>query len=793
MRKVKNLININLLVLTIAILLCDQSQALAVTRAKKTALINTNSKIMSRAISQAKNDSTRKAAIDQYAKLIDSIFEKLMDTSLKGTPEQRARCAELLRELDYQTRLTRIMIKLPATQQKKLAEFNKTNPQKFKLILSSNPVERYKVLYEIIKSKDGKLAEPVIALCLAHPDDNTVKLALAALIKFKYTSPAISRALHNAWLKKGYTTDRARYSDFMVVHRKADSVMNDSFRKVLRADLNMLLISAAKSHKQPVFDFQILNHLMTKCPTHISGETTAVIGIIAAHKQLAILPRLFKYLEDAKGKIDKTKMVYSISADGKRRSIHNLDKVFLLICTLTNQDLKEYNFLEYKYRREWYPPFYTFATEESRIAAYKKILAWWKRNKHLNLYQRPYKKYLQSLKAGKLNSNSQASKFTPLTNTQLAETQANLESLTDYYISKLNSISFVKREKNHRKLRKLTMGLLKNLSTGISQNPSKISRAKTARMLCTLNAKARFFTYLLKQNKSKRDKIIAYYQQAPTVIPNAFSIIEYDRYVALRWLIAFDVNYVADDLLLYIVKSDTRKAEEKFLKKIIKGKYQSEEVVKFLFEQNLYIRNIVDGKNFGFKTSERYKEAFSNLKTDAGLVANWCIFKALVNREYSYSNHILRSIMENSNLKRLLPHLVEMLNDKTVVQNIRERYNHQPGKRKTITTEIQKRDAILSALILVTNQNLSDYHFFVRVSKFKYDNEVFTSKEQTNYFKNDEDRKKGHEKFAQWWHAYQKSSEFKKLKPVKNFNELEQEMDDILKALKNDINNTNPK
>ncbi|HUU60735.1 MAG TPA: HEAT repeat domain-containing protein, partial [Phycisphaerae bacterium] len=280
--------------------------------------------------------------------------------------ETRVRARDLLSHVLTETRVCRILLKLPPAQRAKLRELRKQEPGLFQEMLAKDWSRRVMAVRELAEPRrDPKhLAEPLLILSLQHPSAKLVSAAATAAGGGDYRSDAMVDALL-ALLVRHWD----RYSDRQTyAYRGGDDGAPPNPATAALWALQELNSPRAVPG---------LLALLGKDPGSDMNRQIALAELIGAAGERRAIPVLIE-------RLDRVAPRRPWHGADVRGTYTPADFAFLALLRLTGQAPSSY---EFTYGHQNDRPFVAFATRARRRAAFAKFRQWWAQQKNNKPYQ----------------------------------------------------------------------------------------------------------------------------------------------------------------------------------------------------------------------------------------------------------------------------------------------------------------------------------------------------------------------------------------------------------------------
>ncbi|MFP4105627.1 MAG: hypothetical protein ACLFVU_05980 [Phycisphaerae bacterium] len=291
-------------------------------------------------------------ALGEIEDLQQALLAPLVANLDAADPEVSARVATAVEELTLEARIQRVFSRLSPPQREKLMRFRQVKHDEFNNVFSRDVQNRIAAVKAIDKWEDRQaLAEPLLIMCLRHPEPALADAAARAGWDDEYTSEAYIDELTRLYRRaRRWSENRSHYS----IGTGDEQV--DPARSALLSLQNL----KAKRAAGP------LVHLLIEDsdPDHALAHTLIKTG------NLRVVPTLLKHLDDMANNRD------TYTFDNTRIDVSACDVGLYVCLKMTGQSLNDYDLLVTDYYGR---QLIGFRNEEKRHEAMKKFRKWWEK------------------------------------------------------------------------------------------------------------------------------------------------------------------------------------------------------------------------------------------------------------------------------------------------------------------------------------------------------------------------------------------------------------------------------
>ncbi len=666
-----------------------------------------------------------------------AMLEPLLAQADHEDAEVRIRVLESLDALARNSRILRVMAKLPPDQRRKLTTFRTRHQVVFDEIFSEDLEERTRAVGELVKIEDpDRLAEPLIAMLLRHPDAAFVKAGLQAVCDRKYDSRAIVDGL---LYRVNKSSGPGTWWDI------------DSSDSQAGLALEALRLIKAKRAARP-----LLEHLVKSENRYQLARSLKFAEALGATGEKRLIPTLLELL-------DERQQILGGSFRDTEYNTAMCDAPLLALIHLTGQRVQTYNMIA-AFDPEYDDTAMGFAKDADREKAIKSFRAWLAEQQAKGRYkdiepfpvkqQQPTRTWREEL----ADQEPPRAPIKPLGPVD-PDLQARIRKEIQAQIELFTSSRFLARNRAARQI--LAIGHLLDsalLEHADDKAPSVDEFVPDA--MGDLIAQARLYEAMARLPAKPREAIAEYRRVNPTQALNLYSLSWYRRSRALRDLGTSEFARQAEPILLTHLEHGSERIWQGALaglKHIAPPSDRTVQTVcRLLIEEAG--RSDESDRDRGFIFRHHHMETSSDRLS--GLLAfvqehpdrrALPILLALSDggwRMRNYWDEIFPAIQAIGD-KRAVLHLIRVYNN---YENSGTSSWTMDGK----TVTMQDSDYLLQALIKLTGQKTSAYGF---ASVEHWGDEVVG-------FEKDEDRKAAEKKFMAWWDKHKKTDQYKDLKPL---------------------------
>jgi len=654
--------------------------------------------------------------------------------------ETRVRARDLLSHVLTETRVCRILLKLPPAQRAKLHELRKQEPGLFQEMLAKDWARRVQAVRELTEPRrDPKhLAEPLLILSLQHPSAKLVSAAATAAGGGDYRSDAMVDALL-ALLVRHWD----RYDEYPpYAYRGGDDGGP--------ANPATAALWALQELNSPRAVPGLLALLCKDSGSDISRQV-ALAELIGAAGERRAIPALIERLD----RVAPRRRWHGADVRG---TYTPADFAFLALLRLTGQAPSSYDFT---YGHQYDRPFVMFATRARRRAAFAKFRQWWDQQKD----NKPYR----GLEPLKIPDLATVGRFP-----QGGQTAASAKAVPDPpsapAIVDTGALRDALAARVHELARKLGAGRLRE-RTDAHGDLTRLHDTYLAFLLAHANAatpevhgqlvdvlgdlvvEARLCSTRAALSPTDRKKFTELDRTHPQLLKNVFSLAVQRRLKAMERIRTMDdPNGLAEPIVLMGLRDPLPEMLVAAGRAAESGKYRSDAIVAAL--QQILIDTPDNAWNYGWygrgdpparrpaMAAVTALQKIQNPKAPAVLLA-----VLIEGRSGRLDRDILLAgALVATGDKRVIPHLIPML------ARSASRMSTRSGS-KTVT--MVSCDPFLMALIKLTGQDPKDYKFVDWPHGDKYYG-----------FQSDADRKAAIAKFKSWWRKNRSTPTYRKLGPI---------------------------
>ena len=676
--------------------------------------------------------------------------------------EVRVRVKDLLGKIALETRVSRILLKLPPVERDKLRRLRRRRPRLFGEMLSPDWSRRVKTIGELTRrgTDPQRLASPLLIMSLHHPSSELVVAAADAVAAGNYRSDAVIDAL-TGLLERTWTWQRGS--------SRSDYEYDPGRRAELgAAAMNAAALNANTATGTPRAVPKLLE-LLTSRRSVDARRLAALAEAIASAGELRAIPTLIYELR-------RTSPQRRWWAENIRGSTTPADYALFILLRLTGQAPRSYGLLYFDYYGR---PQLGFAESKDRRAAVAKFRKWWAANRDKGPFKGlkplpalPSGTTVRSPKLASGRSTSGPKKRTgpPAASPASAPATAPLprpaarkivriDSLRDDLASRVDDLArqlgsgrLASRLRAHRDLLAMQQAYLDSLVAHADRCGPDV-RAQLMDVITDALTEARLHNARVKLPKQVWRKLAGLEPDRPHLLKDAFSLSWKRRVKAMTEIRTMDdSNALAEPLVVMGLRGSVPQVVTAAARAAETGRYHSDRIVEALTDILLKAPRGAWGSGWrGPRPDQQRLPHLAALKA-LGKVRNpkaapLLLALLLDQRSADYvRDGMLADALAATGDKRVIPLLLPRL--------ARSRFTSSMSTGKTVVTAAPS-DAALMALIKLTGQDPKDYKF-----------QQWPRRESFYGFRDNKQRSAAIKKFKDWWARNKTTPAYRDLKPI---------------------------
>lgn len=668
-------------------------------------------------------------AQEDILRLQQTLLEALMRHADSKDLEVRLRVRELIGEMATDTRVWRVLFKLPPDQRAKVRLLRRRRPEWFNEILAPSWSRRVQAVKQLAKpgSDPDHLAEPFLVLLLRHPSAELVAATIEAITAGEYRSDATIEALADL-VAKTWRQDPA-WRQF--------SYPRTPFSPRAAA------LEALGALPSRLAAPRLLSLLLTNESMDMQSNVP-LAEVIGATGELRAIPLLIRHL-------DPTRRLHGWPFAGVRGGTTFADFPFLVLLRLTGQAPASYGFLHLNYYGMTY---IGFADGTDRRRAYAKFKKWWEANR-----DKPPYKGLRPLVLPGESAAPRDSRPVPASPSPASRQPVDAEKLhddlatrVDELVGRLGARRLRERERAHSKLLGMYRAFLECLVAHADRASSAV-REQLFDILTDAVAASRLRKAQATLPSPVWKRLADLQRQSPLILRDAFSL-SWQRRVramdAARQLA--DPQGLAEPLVLQGLRDPMPQVVVAAAKAAQNGRFGSDELVEALTDILIRMPRDAwysDWPGFG-RTADQTRPHVAAVAA-LGKVKNPRSAEVLLSlladgrSTNPYRDAMLAEALGLTGDRRAIPALLSRLGQTGIIRSWDGR----------TAGSLATSDIALLALVRLTGQDPKKYKFHKSPHG-----------EPLHGFRGAEERKAAIGQFKAWWRQNESSPRYRNIKPI---------------------------